>query len=148
MINWKQVNDGPKWVPILNAAEDKYAIPTDMLARQAFEESSFLPEVISGAKRSPAGAVGIMQLMPEDFPGAGQDPVRDIDTAANYLASLAQRFSHDWQVALAAYDWGPGNVHRWLAEGGPLPTETLNYVKQIVADVPVGGQIIACEGAV
>ena len=83
-----------------------------------------------------------MQLLPEYFPGAGVDPSRDIGTAGTYLASLSKRFGGDWQLALAAYDWGPGSVRRWQSEKGvfsTMPEETQAYVRDIVTDVPVGG---------
>jgi soluble lytic murein transglycosylase-like protein len=147
MTNWKYQGDGPKWIPVLNATEDKYAIPTDLLARVAYQESRFRPDIISGATCSAAGCVGIMQLNPEYYPNAGKDPKADIDQAGQLLESLHQRFS-DWQVALAAYNWGGGNVHhQWVSDGSKyvltdLPQETQNYVTQICADVPVPGSLI------
>jgi hypothetical protein len=110
-MNWKLQNEGPKWVPVLNAAEDKYALPRDLLARQAFEESSYLSEIIDCTVVSTVGARGIMQLMPQFFPNAGKNPAIDIDTAASYMEHLLTRFGRDAQVALAAYNWGEGNVH-------------------------------------
>lgn len=90
-------------MPVLNATEVKYGIPTDLLARLAYEESRFRADIISGAVKSFAGAVGIIQLLPEYFYGAGIDPARDIDIAGKYLSKLDSQF-HDWQVALAAYN--------------------------------------------
>ncbi len=80
-------------------------------------------------------------------PAAGQDPTADIETAAELLASLYARFA-DWQAAVAAYNWGGGNVHHeyivdrdryFLAD---MPEETQRYVKAIVADVPITGSLI------
>ena len=87
-MDWKEVDEGPKWVPILNQTEVTYGIPTDLLARVAYQESHFRPDIISGSTRSPAGAVGIMQLIPKWFPGAGVDPVKDIGMAGAELARL------------------------------------------------------------
>src|SRR5271170_7446373 len=101
---WKDEGQGPVWITPLNNAEDKYGIPRDLLARVAYEESHFRQDIISGATLSSAGAIGIMQLLPQYFPGAGQSPSADINTAAGLLFSLYDRF-HDWQVALAAYNW-------------------------------------------
>jgi soluble lytic murein transglycosylase-like protein len=143
----------PKWMiaaepylPPLNAAEVKYRIPTNLLVRIAFEESSFLPEVISGEVKSTAGAVGMMQLLPKYFPDAGQNLNRDIDTAAMLLANLYRRFG-DWQLAVAAYNWGGGNVHHEMAADGvptlaDMPAETQSYVREIFADVPVAGILL------
>lgn len=145
---WVTYNEGPKWVPVLNNAELQNGIPHNLLARVAFEESSFLPEVILGQEISKEGCIGIMQLNPKFFPGAGKDPTTDIYTAATFLTSLAVRFGMDWQVALAAYNWGGGNVHHEYAVSADtytladMPAETQNYVKQIVADVPVPGALI------
>jgi soluble lytic murein transglycosylase-like protein len=147
MIDWKSQGDGPKWVPVLNATEDKYAIPTDLLARVAYQESRFREDIISGATTSSAGCVGIMQLNPEYFPDAGKDPKADINSAGQLLQSLYGRFN-DWQVALAAYNWGGGNEHhQWMADGrkyllADCPPETQAYVTQIIADVPVPGSLL------
>ena len=141
---WKSL--GAQYLPLLHAAEDKYALPRDLLARIAFQESHFRPGIISGAIKSPVGAVGIMQLMPQFFPGAGADPAKDIDTAGRFLAKLYERFK-DWQVAVAAYNWGQGNVHHEGVRDGDfvladMPTETQNYVKQVFGDVPLMGALL------
>jgi soluble lytic murein transglycosylase-like protein len=132
-------------MPVLNAAEVKYGIPQNLLARVAFQESSFRRSVIDGTTKSDAGAVGIMQLLPQFFPDAGVDPAADIDTAARYLANLQRVFQGDWQLALAAYNWGPSNVQKCLSNQSTLsamPTETQHYVTEICADVPVGGVLV------
>ena len=144
MSNWLTTPGAAQWLPVLNAAEKIQGIPTDLLARQCYEESGFNPEA-----RNPSGAVGIMQLEPMYFPDAGKNPVNDIATAAAYLAQLHARFT-DWQLALAAYDWGPGAVHHWLSAKeafSAMPAETRNYVTQIVADVPVAGCLCPSEVA-
>jgi soluble lytic murein transglycosylase-like protein len=121
-----------------------------LLARLAFEESHFRPDIVSGAKRSVPGAVGLMQLLPPYFPGAGADTVIDIHTAAQFLVGLYHRFD-DWQVALAAYNWGGGNVHHEYARDADkyvladMPLETRNYVSQIIHDVPVAGALIEVQ---
>ncbi len=142
IAGWKNVGQGPVYVPLLNAAEDKYGIPPDLLARIAYQESHFRQDIISGAKKSSAGAVGLMQLMPQYFPGAGQSPTADIATAAQLLVSLFNRFQ-DWQLAVAAYNYGGGNVNKYLNGTGTLPAETVNYVNGVFADVPVQGSLVA-----
>jgi hypothetical protein len=68
--------------------------------------------------------------------------------AAGLLTSLYRRFN-DWQVALAAYNWGGGNEHHaWVAHGDTYdltdcPPETQRYVRAIIADVPVPGALIS-----
>ncbi len=141
IVDWQSVGEGPIYLPVLNAAEQQYGIPTNLLARIAYQESRFRADIISGADVSPAGAVGIMQLMPQYFPGAGADPAADIATAGAYLAKLYGEFD-DWQVAVAAYNDGPGNVQKYLAGTKTLPLETQDYVAAVFADVPVPGSLI------
>ena len=146
-MSWETEGEGPKWLPVLNNAEARYKIPTDLLARVAYQESRFRSDIISGAIVSPAGAVGIMQLMPQFFPSAGINPATDIDSAGCMLANLHVRFG-DWQIALAAYNWGGGDVHHAaMMDAGKyelkdMPQETQNYVTQIVADVPIQGVLV------
>ena len=64
---WKSAGSGPEWVPVLNAAEQQFGIPTDLLARVAYQESRFREDIIRGTKASGAGALGMMQLMPQYF---------------------------------------------------------------------------------
>lgn len=132
------------YLSLINGAEDHYGLPRNLLVRIAYQECSWRPEVINGSVKSPAGAVGMFQLMPEFFPGAGVSIAADCSTAARYLANLYQRFK-DWQVALAAYNWGPGNVDKCLNEGGTLadmPRETENYVVEITADTSITGSLV------
>lgn len=143
-MTWQTTDEAPTWIPVAAGIEDELCLPRNLLARLLFQESSYRASVIDGVTKSPAGAVGIAQLLPQYFPGAGQDPRADIETAGRYLASLHSRFG-DWQVALAAYNWGPGAVDKCLKNGGTLadmPTETRNYVSQIIQDVPVAGSLI------
>lgn len=144
MTSWRESGEGPKWLPVINEAEVKYGIPKDLLGRQLYQECHWRSDIISGAYRSVAGAVGIAQLLPVYFRGAGDDPARDIDSAAAYLRSLYKRFNRDWQCALAGYDWGPGALSHALKQGLPFskfPSETQKYVSQIILDVPVEGSL-------
>jgi soluble lytic murein transglycosylase-like protein len=140
---WKSVQQGPIWVPVINTAENAHGIPPDLLARMAYQESHFRQEVIDGSTVSPAGALGILQLMPQYFstvqrsrPFVAGDVVDQISEAAQYLASLYTQFG-DWGAALAAYNFGPGNVNKYLAGTVALPAETSKYVNDILADVPL-----------
>jgi soluble lytic murein transglycosylase-like protein len=137
---WKNTNNGPTWVPVLNATEQQLGIPTDLLARLAYAESRFRTDIIRGTTPSPVGALGIMQFMPTTSPTVNKPiPYSDADVTAQiqaggaYLVQQFERFG-SWELALAAYNAGPGNVEKY---GGipPFP-ETQNYVAQIIADVP------------
>ena len=137
-MSWMDEGEGPQWLPALHAAEIKHGIPTNLLARIAYQESHFRHDIISGKVRSSVGAIGLMQLMPHWFPNAGVSIIADIETAADLLASLYRRF-HDWQTAVAAYNDGGGNIDKVLKGEKQMPLETRNYVAQVFADVPVPG---------
>ena len=61
---WKNVQQGPKWVPYIEFVEQQLGIPPDLLARMAYQESRFREDIITGTTASSAGALGILQLMP------------------------------------------------------------------------------------
>lgn len=144
-MNWRLVNAGSVYRPLCNIVEHSEGIPPDLLARIAFQESSWRMEVITGIVKSKAGAVGIMQLMPEFFPQAGQDAGQDIQTAGRLLKSLFNRFGN-WQLAVAAYNDGQGNVHAFLKLGRELPAETRTYVAQVMGDVKLAGPLVDISG--
>jgi soluble lytic murein transglycosylase-like protein len=138
---WYTANSASNWLPALNAAEDQHGIPTNLLARLAYQESHFREEIIRGTKVSSAGAMGMMQMMPQYFPIVNQPtPYTDqnvldqIDAAAQYLVSLYHQLG-SWSLALAGYNAGAAAVKKY--GGIPPYPETQNYVAQITADVPV-----------
>jgi cell wall-associated NlpC family hydrolase len=82
---------------------------------------------------SPAGAQGLMQFMPSTAAGLGVnplDPSSAIDGAARYLSSLTKQFGST-DLALAAYNAGPGTVSRY--GGIPPYSETQNYVRSVMS---------------
>ena len=128
--------NGADYIPTINGVEDNLGIPQDLLARLAYQESHWRADIISGATKSSAGAVGMFQMLPQYFPSAGANWVADAQTAGAYLMQQFQTFN-DWGLALAAYNDGPTHVSGYLAGTYTLPQETLDYVTQITADVPV-----------
>lgn len=92
----------------------------------ASAESGFNPDAIS-----PAGAQGVMQLMPATASWLGVsnplDPAANIRGGVSYLKRLGAKYSDPRRV-LAAYNFGPGNVDR----GRTWPTETRNYVDRVM----------------
>lgn len=147
---WQQSANAQKWLPVLHSAEDMFGIPRDLLARLAYQESiGFKQSVIDGTRASPAGALGLMQLMPQYFttvnrptPYTDSDTIDQIQEGAQNLATLYQQLSplaassgqNPWALALAGYNAGEGAVKRY---GGVPPfTETQGYVQSILADVP------------
>lgn len=146
---WASVNQGPVWVPVINIAEETFNLPTNLLARQAYQESRFRQEIIDGTQASPAGALGILQLMPAYFtsvqrptPFSTTDTQDQINEAAKQMQGLFARFG-DWGLALAAYNDGAGNVDQYLNGTRALPVETQNYVSQILTDVPLQSVLVA-----
>ena len=119
----------------ITAAESRYGLPPGLLARQLQQESSYKPSIIFGQVKSSAGALGIAQFMPATASEMGIDPLNPsqaIDGAGRYMAQLYARFG-DWGQALAAYNWGQGNVARkGLAKA---PAETKNYFSSILSDL-------------
>ena len=120
---------GTPYGELFQAAAAKYGVDAKLLVAVARQESGFNPKAVS-----PAGAQGIMQLMPGTAAGLGVknsfDPAEAIDGATRLLKSLQQQFGRT-DLALAAYNAGPGAVHRY--DGIPPYPETQNYVRSIMA---------------
>jgi soluble lytic murein transglycosylase-like protein len=115
--------------------ECKYKLPIGMLERLLYQESRYREDIITGITKSPAGAIGIAQFMPATAAELGVDPL-DVEQAINfagkYLSKLFNIFGN-WDKALAAYNWGMGNVQRkGLANA---PEETKKYYTEILKDV-------------
>lgn len=128
---------GQPYADAIRAAEVKYSLPDSLLARVLYQESRFRQDIITGATKSSAGAVGIAQFMPATARDLGIDPLntdQSIDGAGRYLRQLFNQ-TGSWDRALAAYNWGIGNVQRKGLDAAPL--ETRNYVSQVLADVAV-----------
>ena len=135
-------------MPELRAAFAAEGVPPDF---------AWLAEVESGLNpraRSPAGARGLFQLMPQTAEAAGlstflpderTDPEKSARAAAQLLQRLHRRFG-DWPLALAAYNAGEGRVDRALAArhartfagaAPALPVETRLYVPKVYATIAV-----------
>lgn len=110
------------------AAESRNNLPAGLLNAIAKHESSYNPRAVS-----PAGARGLMQIMPATARELGVDPMNPqqaIDGAARLLASHLRRFG-SIELAVAAYNAGAGAVSR---HGGIPPySETRTYVQRVMS---------------
>lgn len=116
------------YASLFSAASARYGVDASLLAAVAKQESGYNPKAVS-----PAGAQGLMQLMPGTAKGLGVtnsfDPTRAVDGAARLLQGLIREFGRT-DLALAAYNAGPGAVHRY--NGIPPYAETQNYVRSVL----------------
>ena len=114
---------------LIASAATKYGLPPEFFARLIWKESRFDARALS-----PVGAQGIAQFMPETARIRGLadpwDPRQAIPASAHFLADLKAQFGN-FGLAAAAYNGGPNRVARWLAKGGRLPGETIDYVHSI-----------------
>jgi hypothetical protein len=119
---------GVPYADLFSRAASRYGVDASLLAAMASQESGFNSQAVS-----PAGAQGLMQFMPSTAKGLGVnalDPTSAIDGAARYLSSLSKQFGST-DLALAAYNAGPGTVSRY--GGIPPYSETQNYVRSVMS---------------
>jgi hypothetical protein len=118
---------GVPYADLFSRAGARHGVDPSLLAAVASQESGFNASAVS-----PAGAQGLMQFMPATAKGLGVnalDPASAIDGAARYLSSLSKQFGST-ELALAAYNAGPGTVTRY--GGVPPYSETQNYVRAVM----------------
>lgn len=138
---WKNVGQAAQWLPDLNAAEIQYGIPQDLLARIAFQESRFRPDIISGVKASSAGALGLMQLMPQYYQSVRVPrPFTIGDVQAQILEAAQDLVTNynslgNWPQAVAAYNAGLHTIQAGNASAANK-AKTASYVAAIIADIP------------
>jgi soluble lytic murein transglycosylase-like protein len=118
---------------LIAAAAKKYGLDAQLLARVVQAESNFNPRAISVKN-----AQGLMQLLPSTASHLAVrnpfDPAQSIDAGARYLRQLLDQFSGNLELALAAYNAGPGRVAQYNSV--PPYRETQSYVHKITAKSP------------
>jgi len=120
--------------------------PNEFVEQMRWESGGFDPNVISGARNSPAGAQGIAQIMPDVARSAGVNPL-DADAALRYAAGrMANNYRTygDSAHALAEYNMGSGNLQKYGPTGLP---ETAKYISVIQGRTPPPDQQPAVSAA-
>ena len=113
----------------IKSAARKYNLSEKLIKSVIQAESNFQADAVS-----PAGAQGLMQLMPATAKELGVDDPFDvrqnIDGGAGYLRQMLDRFGQDVRLALAAYNAGPGTVEKY---NGNVPyRETQTYIERVL----------------
>lgn len=122
------------YLDFLDKMADKYGVPRDE-ARAIYENETRSGRIVN---RSPAGAIGHMQLMPGTAKELGvdpNDPYQNIEGGVRYYAQQRKRFG-DPALAAAAYNAGPGRVGR-LGRVPAIP-ETQDYVSRFMRQIGRG----------
>ncbi|KKS65973.1 MAG: Lytic transglycosylase domain protein, partial [Parcubacteria group bacterium GW2011_GWC2_42_6] len=115
-------------------AQQNGSLPPNLVKAVILTESGGNPNAVS-----PAGAQGLMQLMPETANDLGVnnsfDPEQNIAGGTKYLGQLYRRYNGNLDNTLAAYNWGMGNFERQCGGNASgcsrLPRETQNYISRV-----------------
>ncbi len=112
---------------VIEEAADKYKVEPALIKAVIMTESGGDPRAVS-----PAGAQGLMQIMPGTAAELGvtdpYDPYQNIMSGTRYLRQLIDHYRGNVRLALAAYNWGMGNLEK---RPGDLPKETRDYIVRV-----------------
>ncbi|MBN2803028.1 MAG: lytic transglycosylase domain-containing protein [Deltaproteobacteria bacterium] len=122
--------------PFVEKAARENGLPASLIFGVIWVESRFNPEA-----KSPVGARGLMQLMPKTAKYLAEcikwegradsyDPEFNIAAGSYYVSKLIKIFNGDVDLALAAYNAGPGNIEKWMKNTG-LPKVSIEYYTMV-----------------
>lgn len=118
---------GREFDDFIQEAAERYQVDPALIKAVISVESNGNPKAVS-----PAGAMGLMQLMPKTAAELGVkdpfDPRENILAGTRYLSRLLERYQGNRFLALAAYNWGMGNLEK---NPQNLPRETRNYLVRV-----------------
>ncbi len=132
-----------RWSRPIAEASARFGVPQDWIRRVIKAESGGRTSLDGRPIESPAGALGLMQLMPDtwrelrqahDLGSDPHDPRDNILAGTAYLRSMYDRFGYPG--LFAAYHAGPGRYSEHLATGRRLPAETIAYVAAVTGEAP------------
>ncbi|MFK5927328.1 MAG: lytic transglycosylase domain-containing protein [Desulfuromusa sp.] len=113
---------------MIDQVAKKVSLAPELIHSVVTAESAYNPKAVS-----PAGAQGLMQLMPETAQELGVkdsfDPEQNLVGGSRYLKQLLDKYDGDLDHALAAYNWGQGNVDRHGLKN--MPEETRDYLAKV-----------------
>lgn len=130
-ISLKQAERLADYAPHIQASAKKHGVPVELICGVILQESGGNAKALS-----PAGAKGLMQLMPATARRMGVkdilDPAQNIEGGTKYLRFLLDKFDGNVELALAGYNAGEGAVVRY---GNKIPpfAETQKYVPKVIA---------------
>ena len=132
----------PQYDHLIRQHATQHRVRPELVRAVIQVESAFNPRAVS-----PKGAMGLMQLMPATAKQFGVidpfNPAENIRAGVSYLRQLLDRYDHDEQLALAAYNAGPGAVDKYGSKVPPYK-ETQNYVSKITG---MRGNVRSAPGA-
>jgi len=144
-----------RWNPLVAQASKRFDVPQTWLrAVMAAESGGRTMSSRTQAITSSAGALGLMQLMPQTYREMRaqyrlgpdpQDPHDNIFASAAYLHWLFGKYGYPQMFA--AYNDGPGNLEERLLNGRLLPAETRAYVSDITLTLQTGGGVMHWKAA-
>jgi soluble lytic murein transglycosylase len=147
------------WAEVVKAEAQKWNLDPSFTYAVIRQESVFDPEVVS-----PAGAIGLMQIMPATGKTIARElgepfsietlytPEANIRYGTYYLHKLLKEFNNSHEFTLAGYNGGPPKAKEWQDRGkdkdpdlmveGIVFSETRNYVKKVMANFWTYSQIM------